>query len=108
MVTSRDRPISSATAAATTVRALPSLGRALALTGGVRLERTFWSEAWTSLPALLDQLVGALRTQRGAGRIDVDEGWSQRWDVALPIGGFARLEARGLVEEHAQGACLCG
>ncbi len=96
----------SATAAATTVRALPSLGRALALTGGVRLERTFWSDAWTSLPALLDQLVGALRTQRGAGRIDVDEGWSQRWDVALPIGGFARLEARGLVEEHAQGACL--
>ena len=96
----------SATAAATTVRALPSLGRALALTGGVRLERTFWSEAWTSLPTLLDQLVGALRTQRGAGRIDVDEGWSQRWDVALPIGGFARLEARGLVEEHAQGACL--
>ena len=78
----------------------------MALTGGVRLERTFWSEAWTSLPALLDQLVGALRTQRGAGRIDVDEGWSQRWDVALPIGGFARLEARGLVEEHAQGACL--
>jgi glycosyltransferase involved in cell wall biosynthesis len=96
----------SATAAATTVRALPSLGRALALTGGVRLERTFWSDAWTSLPVLLDQLVGALRTQRGAGRIDVDEGWSQRWDVALPIGGFARLEARGLVEEHAQGACL--
>jgi cellulose synthase/poly-beta-1,6-N-acetylglucosamine synthase-like glycosyltransferase len=92
--------------AATTVRALPSLGRALALTGGVRLERSFWSENWTSLPTLLDQLVGALRTQRGAGRIDVDEGWSQRWDVALPIGGFARLEARGLVEEHSQGACL--
>jgi GT2 family glycosyltransferase len=93
-------------AAATTVRALPSLGRALALTGGVRLERKFWTERWTSLPALLDQLVSALRKQRGAGRVDVDEGWSQRWDVALPIGGFARLEARGLVEEHAQGACL--
>jgi GT2 family glycosyltransferase len=93
-------------AAATTVRALPSIGRALALTGGVRLERKFWTERWTSLPALLDQLVSALRKQRGAGRVDVDEGWSQRWDVALPIGGFARLEARGLVEEHAQGACL--
>ena len=95
-----------ASAAATTVRALPSLGRAVALTAGVRLERKFWSEAWTSLPTLLDQLVNALRSQRGAGRIDIDEGWSQRWDVALPIGGFARLEARGLVEEHTRGACL--
>ncbi len=93
-------------AAATTVRALPSLGRAVALTGGVRLERKFWTERWTTLPALLDQFVAALRKQRGAGRVDVDEGWSERWDVALPIGGFARLEARGLVEEHAQGACL--
>jgi GT2 family glycosyltransferase len=93
-------------AAATTVRALPSLGRALALTGGVRLERRFWTETWTSLPHVLDQLVSALRRQRGAGRVDVDEGWAQGWDVALPIAGFARLEARGLVEEHARGACL--
>src|SRR5205085_3757536 len=66
----------------------------------------FWTESWTSLPALLDLLVSALRHQRGAGRVDVDEGWAERWDVALPIGGFARLEARGLVEDHARGACL--
>ena len=96
----------STSAAATTVRALPSLGRALALTAGVRLERRFWTEAWTSLPVVLDQLVDALRRQRGAGRVDIDEGWAERWDVALPIGGFARLEARGLVEEHARGSCL--
>jgi GT2 family glycosyltransferase len=95
-----------ASAAATTVKSLPSIGRALALTVGMRLERRFWTEAWTSLPALLEQLVTALRHQRGAGRVDVDDGWAQRWDVALPIGGFARLEARGLVEEHARGACL--
>jgi hypothetical protein len=38
--------------------------------------------------------------------VDIDEGWAERWDVALPIGGFARLEARGVVEEHARGACL--
>lgn len=92
--------------AATSVRSLPSIGRALLLTAGVRLERRYWTERWTTLPSLLDQLVAALRRQRGAGRVDVDEGWSQRWDVALPIGGFARLEARGLVEEHARGACL--
>ena len=92
--------------AATSVRSLPSIGRALLLTAGVRLERRYWTERWTSLPTLLEQLVNALRRQRGAGRVDVDEGWSQRWDVALPIGGFARLEARGLVEEHARGACL--
>jgi O-antigen biosynthesis protein len=95
-----------ASAAATTVKALPAIGRALALTAGVRLERRFWTESWTSLPSLLEQLVTALRHQRGAGRVDVDEGWAERWDVALPIGGFARLEARGLVEEHARGACL--
>ena len=95
-----------AQAAATTVRAVPSIGRALALIAGIRLERKFWTEQWTSLPSLLEQLVTALRRQRGAGRVDVDEGWAQRWDVALPIGGVARLEARGLVEEHARGACL--
>jgi GT2 family glycosyltransferase len=95
-----------ATAAATTVRALPSIGRALLLTVGIRLERRFWTESWTSMPALLDQLVTALRRQRGAGRVDTDDGWSQRWDIALPIGGFARLEGRGLVEEHSRGACL--
>jgi len=96
----------SETVAATSVRSLPAIGRGLVLTAGVRLERRYWTERWTSLPALLDQLVAALRRQRGAGRVDIDEGWSQRWDVALPIGGFARLEARGLVEEHARGACL--
>jgi hypothetical protein len=82
------------------------MGRALVLTAGVRLERRYWTEAWTSLPSIFEQLVAALRRQRGAGRVDVDEGWAQRWDVALPIGGFGRLEARGLVEEHALGACL--
>ena len=92
--------------AATSIRSLPSIGRALVLTAGVRLERRYWTERWTSLPSLLDQLVAALRRQRGAGRVDVDEGWSQRWDVALPIAGFGRLEARGLVEEHAKGKCL--
>jgi GT2 family glycosyltransferase len=92
--------------ATTSVRGLPSAGRALALTAGIRLERRYWTERWTTLPSLLDQLVAALRRQRGAGRVDVDEGWAQRWDVALPIGGVARLEARGVVEEHARGACL--
>jgi hypothetical protein len=95
-----------ASAASTTVKPLPAVGRALALTVGVRLERRFWTESWTSLPAWLDQLVTALRRQRGAGRVDIDEGWAERWDVALPICGFARLETRAIVEEHARGACL--
>lgn len=96
----------SATAAETTVRWLPSIGRAAALTVGIRLERRFWSERWTWLPSLLDQFVTSLRRQRGAERVEVDDGWAERWDVALPIGGFARLEARKLVEEHADGKCL--
>ncbi len=95
-----------ASPAATRVKSLPAIGRALALTVGMPLERRFWTESWTSLPALLEQLVTALRGQRGAGRVEVDEGWAERWDIALPIGGFARLEARGIVEEHALGACL--
>jgi hypothetical protein len=88
------------------VRWLPSIGRAAALTVGVRLERRFWTERWLSLSSLLDQLVTTLRRQRGAERVEVDDGWSERWDVALPIAGFARLEARNLVEEHADGKCL--
>lgn len=92
--------------AATTVRWLPGVGRAAALTAGLRLERRFWSERWTSLPGLLDQFVTSLRRQRGAERVEVDDGWAERWDVALPIAGFARLEARNLVEEHADGKCL--
>ncbi|MGH9409723.1 MAG: glycosyltransferase, partial [Vicinamibacterales bacterium] len=92
--------------AATTVRWLPSIGRAAALTVGIRLERRFWTERWLSLSSLLDQLVTTLRRQRGAERVEVDDGWSERWDVALPIAGFARLEARNLVEEHADGKCL--
>jgi cellulose synthase/poly-beta-1,6-N-acetylglucosamine synthase-like glycosyltransferase len=92
--------------ATTRVRSLRTIGRALLLTAGVRLERRFWTETWTSLAALLDGLTSALRRQRGAGRVDVDEGWTQHWDVALPIVGFARLEAKGLVEEQARGACL--
>ncbi len=95
-----------ASAAATTVTSLRSIGCALALTVGMRLERRFWTETWTTHAALFERLVTALRHQRGAGRVDVDEGWAQRWDVALPIAGFAKLEARGLVEEHARGACL--
>jgi GT2 family glycosyltransferase len=96
----------SSTAAETTVRWLPSIGRAAALTVGMRLERRFWSERWTWLPSLLDQFVTALRRQRGAERVEIDDGWAERWDVALPIAGFARLEARNLVEEHADGKCL--
>lgn len=95
-----------ASAATTTARWLPSVGRAAALTAGLRLERRFWSEHWTSLPGLLDQFATSLRRQRGAERVEVDDGWAERWDVALPIAGFARLEARNLVEEHADGKCL--
>ena len=93
-------------AATATATSFTSIGCGLALTVGMRLERRFWTETWTTHATLLERLVNALRHQRGAGRVDVDDGWRQGWDVALPIGGFAKLEARGLVEEHARGACL--
>ena len=74
--------------------------------GGVRLERKFWSEAWTSLPTLLDQLVNALAASAARA--------ASTSTKAGPSGGMSRCRSaasrgskpRGLVEEHTRGACL--
>ena len=52
------------------------------------------------------RLVGALRRIRVSDAIDVDDGWHQQWDIRLATAGWARLDVRMLVEEHARGACL--
>ncbi|MDA1092665.1 MAG: glycosyltransferase [Acidobacteria bacterium] len=73
--------------------------------GGV--ERTFWSESWSSHATLLRELVGVLRASRPSPRVDVDEGWRPDRDVSLAIGRWGWLLVGLLVEEHAGGACLC-
>ena len=71
-----------------------------------RDRQTFWTERWTSAEVLLTRLVASLRRAHVSEAIDVDDGWHQEWDVSLGVAGWARLDVRMLVEEHAKGACL--
>ena len=88
---------------------VPSLRNARAaiqlLTGG-RSERSFWSESWTSQPALLTELVGVLRACRPAQLVHVDEGWHTDRDLSVSIGRWGWLHVLTLVEEHERGCCL--
>ncbi len=81
-----------------------STARSLARRGA---EQSFWNEAWTSHTTLLSELVGVLRASRPAPRVDVDEGWRPDRDLSLAIGRWGWLHVGLLVEEHAEGACLC-
>ena len=74
------------------------------LLGGHR--QAFWTGQWTSAERLLTRLVAHLRRAHVSDAIDVDDGWNQGWDVSLGVAGWARLDVRMLVEEHAKGACL--
>jgi hypothetical protein len=88
---------------------VPSLrnGRAAVrlLTGGGS-EWSFWSESWTSQPALLTELVGVLRACRPAQLVHVDEGWNTDRDLSVSIGRWGWLHVLTLVEEHERGCCL--
>ena len=75
------------------------------LTGG-RSEWSFWSESWTSQPALLTELVGVLRACRPAQLVHVDEGWHTDRDLSVSIGRWGWLHVLTLVEEHERGCCL--
>ncbi len=81
-----------------------SAARASARSGA---KQSFWSETWTSHTTLLSELVGVLRASRPALRVDVDEGWRPDRDLSLAIGRWGWLHVGMLVEEHAEGACLC-
>jgi O-antigen biosynthesis protein len=87
----------------------PSLAEAwravLFLTGTVTEDR-FWSETWTSTDRVLDQLTNWLRRSRAVRTIEIDEGWSDDRDVSVPVGRWAWLDVRALVEEHGSGRSL--
>src|SRR5437870_3620774 len=87
----------------------PSLSeawRALLLISGNVTEDRFWSEKWTSTERVLAQLSDWLRRSRAVRTIEVDEGWSDDRDVSIPVGRWAWLDARALVEDHGAGKSL--
>ena len=98
-----------ATAPRANHRPRPSLTeawRALVLLSGSVIEDRFWSEAWTSAAVFLGQLTEWLRRSRSVRTIDLDDGWSDDRDVSIPVGRWAWLDVRALVEEHGSGKSL--
>ena len=88
----------------------PSLWSAVAaarLQVGGTAEWSFWSEAWTAHGTVLTALTSALRASRPGRRIDIDDGWHTDRDLSLAVGRWGWLHVRALVEEHAEGRCLC-
>lgn len=84
----------------------PSLAeawRALLLISGTVIEDRFWSEQWTSAERVLGQLTEWLRRSRAVRTIELDEGWSDDRDVSIPVGRWAWLDVRALVEDHGGG-----
>ena len=87
----------------------PSLGevaRALLLISGSVTEDRFWSETWTSADRVLAQVTDWLRRSRAVRTIEIDEGWSDDRDVSVPVGRWAWLDMRALVEDHGAGRSL--
>ena len=87
----------------------PSLAeawRALLLLSGTVIEDRFWSEQWTSAERVLGQLTEWLRRSRAVRTIEIDEGWSDDRDVGIPVGQWAWLDVRALVEDHGGGKSL--
>jgi GT2 family glycosyltransferase/sugar lactone lactonase YvrE len=79
---------------------------ALLLLSGRVTEDRFWSESWTSAERVLLQLTDWLRQSRAVRSITIDEGWSDDRDVSIPVGRWAWLDVRALVEEHGGGKSL--
>ncbi|HUU34501.1 MAG TPA: glycosyltransferase [Vicinamibacterales bacterium] len=74
--------------------------------GGIA-EWSFWSEAWLAHSTVLTALAAALRASRPACRVDIDDGWHTDRDLSIGVGRWGWLHVRALVEEHAEGRCLC-
>ncbi len=90
-------------------RPRPSLAecwRAILLLSGTVTEDRFWSETWTSSERVLSQLADWLRQSRAVRAIEIDEGWSDDRDLGIPVGRWAWLDARALVEDHGGGKSM--
>jgi len=80
--------------------------RAILLLLGTVIEDRFWSETWTSSERVLSQLVDWLRRSRAVRTIEIDEGWSDDRDLSIPVGRWAWIDARALVEDHGDGKSM--
>ena len=80
--------------------------RALLLISGSVTEDRFWSEQSMSANRVLGQLTEWLRRSRAVRTIEIDDGWSDDRDVSIPVGRWAWLDARALVEDHSGGKSL--
>jgi O-antigen biosynthesis protein len=80
--------------------------RAILLLSGTVTEDRFWSETWTSAARVLSQLASGLRLSRAVRTIEIDEGWSDDRDLSIPVGRWAWLDTRALVEEHGGGKTM--
>jgi GT2 family glycosyltransferase/DNA-binding beta-propeller fold protein YncE len=80
--------------------------RAILLLSGSIAEDRFWSETWTSADRLLTDLVERLRLSRAVRTIEIDDGWSEDRDLSIPVGRWAWLDARALVEDHGGGRSM--
>jgi len=91
------------------VRRLPSASdiasAARVLVGGSTGEQ-FWGQSWISSDVVLRRLVKRLRGMRAIHHVVVDHGWQLDRDVSVPIGFWAWLDLRGLVEDHGSNRCL--
>src|SRR5262249_32752800 len=79
---------------------LREAGRALLLLFGSVAEDRYWSTNWTSGERVLTALTEWLQRSHAVGMLELDDGWAHDRDISLPIGRWAWLDARGLVEDH--------
>ncbi len=80
--------------------------RALLLLSGAVTEDRFWSQTWTTAERVLTLVTDWLRRSRAVRAIEIDEGWAEDRDVSIPVGRWAWLDARALVEDHGSGKSL--
>ena len=80
--------------------------RAILLLSGTVTEDRFWSDQWTSSERVLSRLADWLRRSRAVRTIEIDEGWSDDRDLSIPVGRWAWLDARALVEDHGGGKSM--
>ena len=67
---------------------------------GMPTMMVFWGQTWTTTDAVLMRLVKRLRGLRLSRHIAVDDGWQIDRDVSLPVGMWAWLDLRAVVEDH--------
>ena len=67
---------------------------------GRSTETVFWGQSWTTTEVVLTRLVKRLRGLRLSRHIAIDDGWQPERDVSVPVGIWAWLDLRALVEDH--------